>query len=332
MSNSGGNCSNCGDYGHTFKNCLSPVSSYGIIAFRIKPNNITVTNSIQAEKLTTDARSLTGYENQQIEFLLIQRKDSIGFVELVRGKYKLDDISYIKDQIAGMTPIERERILTLPFETLWADMWGSNSNSKQFTNEYETSKKKIMQLKESGTLAALITEIPAVYTTPEWGFPKGRRNPREDNITCAMREFNEETGLRPYQYKVVENMDPIRETFFGNNHVHYTHVYYLAVCSSNLEVIMNRYDNHMVREVGERIKSKQILLSVDEKVKVKLTREGYNPMFGARPLRRLVTKYIEDLISENILKNTSTKKIRTIKIQLNEDDQIVVKKEESVLV
>jgi ATP-dependent Clp protease ATP-binding subunit ClpA len=88
----------------------------------------------------------------------------------------------------------------------------------------------------------------------------------------------------------------------------------------------------MVREVGERIKSKQILLSVDDKVKVKLTREGYNPMFGARPLRRLVTKYIEDLISENILKNTSTKKIRTIKIQLNEDDQIVVKKEESVLV
>jgi ATP-dependent Clp protease ATP-binding subunit ClpA len=81
----------------------------------------------------------------------------------------------------------------------------------------------------------------------------------------------------------------------------------------------------MVKEVGERVKPKQILLSVDEKVKVKLTREGYNPMFGARPLRRLVTKYIEDLISENILKNPSSKKVRTIKIQLNEDDQIVVK-------
>ena len=88
----------------------------------------------------------------------------------------------------------------------------------------------------------------------------------------------------------------------------------------------------MVKEVGERIKSKQILLSVDDKVKVKLTREGYNPMFGARPLRRLVTKYIEDLISENILKTTSTKKVRTIKIQLNEDDQIVVKKEENILI
>jgi len=84
----------------------------------------------------------------------------------------------------------------------------------------------------------------------------------------------------------------------------------------------------MVREVAERVKPKQIILQVDEKVKVKLTREGYNPLFGARPLRRLITKCIEDLISENILKNPISKKSRTIKIQLNEDDQVVIKKEE----
>jgi len=53
----------------------------------------------------------------------------------------------------------------------------------------------------------------------------------------------------------------------------------------------------MINDVVERVKSKQIVLQVDEKVKLKLTQEGYNPMFGARPLRRLVTKYIEDLIS-----------------------------------
>jgi len=81
----------------------------------------------------------------------------------------------------------------------------------------------------------------------------------------------------------------------------------------------------MVREVSERVKKKQITLIVDEKVKLKLTREGYNPLFGARPLRRLVTKYIEDLISENILKNPILKKGRIINIQLNENDQIVIK-------
>lgn len=84
----------------------------------------------------------------------------------------------------------------------------------------------------------------------------------------------------------------------------------------------------MVKDVTERVKLKQIELFVDEKVKLKLTREGYNPIFGARPLRRLITKYVEDLISENVLKNPSRKKIRTIKIQLNENDQIIVKKEE----
>ena len=84
----------------------------------------------------------------------------------------------------------------------------------------------------------------------------------------------------------------------------------------------------MVRDVGERIKSKQIILNVDDKVKVKLSREGYNPLFGARPLRRLITKYVEDLISENILNNPLTKKTRTIRIILNNDDQIVLKKDE----
>ena len=81
----------------------------------------------------------------------------------------------------------------------------------------------------------------------------------------------------------------------------------------------------MIKEVAERIKSKQILLTVDDKVKVKLTREGYNPLFGARPLRRLVTKYIEDLISETLLKTPTGKTTKTIKIILNENDQIIVK-------
>ena len=84
----------------------------------------------------------------------------------------------------------------------------------------------------------------------------------------------------------------------------------------------------MVREVAERVKQKQIILQVDDKVKAKLTRDGYNPLFGARPLRRLVTKCVEDLISDNILKNPITKKNRIIKIQLNEDDQVEVKKDE----
>jgi ATP-dependent Clp protease ATP-binding subunit ClpA len=81
----------------------------------------------------------------------------------------------------------------------------------------------------------------------------------------------------------------------------------------------------MIKDVTKRIESKDIQLIVEDKVKVKLTREGYNPAFGARPLRRLVTKYIEDLISEFILKNPLKQKNTLLKIYLNEEDQIVVK-------
>ena len=229
---------------------MSPVSSYGLIAFRVNNKSFK-----QVSRLLSDSKSLTGYEGNEIQFLLIQRKDSIGYVELVRGKYKLDELDYIRDQIRGMTAEERDRILNLPFDRLWNEMWGSNPNSRQYTNEYESSRKKIAQLRgenNSGILAKMIEEAgPVLHSTPEWGFPKGRRNPKEENLACAMREFNEETGLRPYQYIVLENMEPIRETFFGNNHVHYTHIYYLAYCSPELEVSMNMFDNHMSREVSD---------------------------------------------------------------------------------
>ncbi len=79
----------------------------------------------------------------------------------------------------------------------------------------------------------------------------------------------------------------------------------------------------MISEVTERLKGKNINLTVQEKVKNKLTREGYNPVFGARPLRRLITKYVEDLISETILKSKSTNGTKSFLISLDEQDQII---------
>ncbi len=85
----------------------------------------------------------------------------------------------------------------------------------------------------------------------------------------------------------------------------------------------------MLNEVTERLKLKQVILKVDDKVKNKLTREGYNPVFGARPLRRLVTKYVEDLISETLLKSKSTNSTKKISIFLDDEDQVIAKENES---
>jgi ATP-dependent Clp protease ATP-binding subunit ClpA len=81
----------------------------------------------------------------------------------------------------------------------------------------------------------------------------------------------------------------------------------------------------MIRLVVERVKKKDIFLTVDETVRLKLTREGYNPAFGARPLRRMITKYVEDLISETVLRDPGKKKERFIKITLDEEGNVVAK-------
>ena len=43
-------------------------------------------------------------------------------------------------------------------------------------------------------LESLINECENNWNEPEWGFPKGRRNFQEKDLTCALREFEEETG------------------------------------------------------------------------------------------------------------------------------------------
>lgn len=80
----------------------------------------------------------------------------------------------------------------------------------------------------------------------------------------------------------------------------------------------------MVSNLQKRLKSKKINLIVEESVREKLTHDGYNPAFGARPLRRQVTKNLEDLVSEMLLKNPVVAS-RDVIITLNENKEIIIK-------
>ena len=80
----------------------------------------------------------------------------------------------------------------------------------------------------------------------------------------------------------------------------------------------------MINNLSKRLKLKKIELSVNKLVKIKLAREGYNPLFGARPLRRIIIKYIEDAISELLLTKKRDQNILKIKFELNEFDQIIL--------
>tara|TARA_B100000963_G_scaffold99194_1_gene85731 strand:+ start:2677 stop:5199 length:2523 start_codon:yes stop_codon:yes gene_type:complete len=57
----------------------------------------------------------------------------------------------------------------------------------------------------------------------------------------------------------------------------------------------------MLKEVFSRINEKGIKLKVTEAFKERLVEEGYNPAYGARPLRRAVMRLLEDSLAEEVL-------------------------------
>jgi len=166
---------------------------------------------------------------------MIQRKDTLGFVEFLRGKYNLENVKYIYKIFEIMTKKERNFIEKNDFDTIWNSLW-MNKNIKQYRNEYDNSKKKFNKLKDGIelddksilNLHKLNCETPCFWDTPEWGFPKGRRNLRETDLECAHREFQEETAFKKQDYKFL-NIKPIDEVFLGSNNIRYKHVYFIGM-------------------------------------------------------------------------------------------------------
>lgn len=75
----------------------------------------------------------------------------------------------------------------------------------------------------------------------------------------------------------------------------------------------------MVNEVNNRLTEKGISIEVTNAAKDLLAKEGFDPMFGARPLRRVIQKRIEDRLSEELLKgNISTGDVVAIDAKENE--------------
>jgi ATP-dependent Clp protease ATP-binding subunit ClpC len=63
--------------------------------------------------------------------------------------------------------------------------------------------------------------------------------------------------------------------------------------------------NHIIEfelsKVRKRLEDKGMKLELDQPAKDFLTDKGYNPDFGARPLRRAIGQYVEDPLAENLL-------------------------------
>ncbi|MGB3768269.1 MAG: ATP-dependent Clp protease ATP-binding subunit [Phormidesmis sp.] len=79
----------------------------------------------------------------------------------------------------------------------------------------------------------------------------------------------------------------------------------------------------LLKEVFGRLEEQGITLDVTEKFKDRLVEEGYNPSYGARPLRRAIMRLLEDSLAEEILSGR-IKDGDTATVDVGEDNKIVV--------
>jgi ATP-dependent Clp protease ATP-binding subunit ClpC len=80
----------------------------------------------------------------------------------------------------------------------------------------------------------------------------------------------------------------------------------------------------MLREVFSRIGEKGITLTVSDAFKERLVEEGYNPAYGARPLRRAVMRLLEDSLAEEVLSGR-IKDGDAVEVDVDENKQVVVR-------
>ena len=126
-------CNNCGKTGHMFQQCKMPINSYGIILFSFKKIKINEKNN----QLLTEE---TEEKKREVQFLMIRRKDSFGFIDIIRGKYSPSYLSQIQHLVDELTEDEKERMKIQPFSQLWKNMWGNEINTSKINKSTKLTK------------------------------------------------------------------------------------------------------------------------------------------------------------------------------------------------
>jgi ADP-ribose pyrophosphatase YjhB (NUDIX family) len=200
-------CTNCSSFGHSYSSCPFPITSYGVIVY-----------------------------NDDNKFLMIRRRDSFGFIDFVKGKYSLSNFYHITNSIDQMSNQEKQLIQSNVnnFATIWERLFecsGGVAHSHEFSKSLKKFEALIRGISINGqthTLEQLFQKSTTNWHETEWEFPKGRKLKGESELTCALREFEEETGINSESIEVLENVLPLEEIFVGSNHRPYKHKYFVA--------------------------------------------------------------------------------------------------------
>lgn len=209
------------------------------------------------------------YYKDKIVFMMVSRKFSLGFIEFIRGKYDVSDTKTIINLFEQMYDDEIKYIRKSQYDDILYQFLNRNNETKEivlnriyegrYSAEYCEAKIKFNMLLDPSDdenndipldLDFYTKHIRPKWKKPEWGFPKGRRDKRsEENLTCACREFEEETGYDKNEYSVLNKIEPVEERLVGTNGISYKHIYYLAINNCNRNRISSNYDSYEIGDI-----------------------------------------------------------------------------------
>jgi len=177
-----------------------PITSYGVILYTFE-------------------------KNKYLKYLVCQRRDSISYIQYLQD---LIDETYIEKYINLMSKEEKNRCLEYYYKndphSIWKDLW-INHNSKIYKNDYKRCTD--IFIKNMNKYLHYFKDDNLGQKENSWCFPKGRMNYNENEIECALREFEEETCIPSSTISVDKNVK-FEELYIGSNNLLYKTVYYVA--------------------------------------------------------------------------------------------------------
>lgn len=167
------------------------------------------------------------------------------------------------------------------------------------------SKGKVVDF--SNTMIVMTTNLGAKIIERESGI-----KPRiEDNQSFKLTLFNKDSQSWEPAKEIAKNKELVSKlkglvneelkNFFRPEFLN--RIDEIIVFSHLTKMDLWQISDIMISQLVNRLKDKEITLIIDQAVRAFLTDEGYDPIYGARPLRRAIMSILEDRIAESFLVN-----------------------------
>jgi 8-oxo-dGTP pyrophosphatase MutT (NUDIX family) len=173
--------------------------------------------------------------NNKFSVLMVKKRVSYAFVEFVNGKYTIQSLRKL---LNSTTFQEKIIIRSLNFKFMWHHLWYhlQEDNTSKFAQIIQRTYQglcdkfdNLIRADGGAHLRKLLDSSNSIENI--WEIPKGRRDNNEKSLDTAMREFYEETSIKPSDYRIVWT-NPVANAYddLGTT---YSSLYYIALCDKD---------------------------------------------------------------------------------------------------